>query len=162
MNVIVCLVKWIHCVLLLFQETQVPIVHIIGAIILFAFGNVYLWAQVIISFRMRRLGLISLCVCITRFIMALLTSAAFIISTVTVSYASTKWDGDYLHWKAKNPGFAEHVIGNVSEWLMVFSFLIVTLTFANELGKGRVQASFVVDETSFYEPVSGKSKNIKY
>ena len=138
-----------------------PIVHIIGAITLFAFGNVYLWAQVIVSFRMRKLGLISLCVFITRLIMVLLTSAAFIISTVAVSYASTRWDGDYLHWKAKNPGFTGHVIGNVSEWLMVFSFLIVTLTFTRELRKGRLQASFVVDDANFYEPVSVKSKFIE-
>ena len=144
-----------------FPETQVPIVHIIGAITLFAFGNVYLWAQVIVSFRMRKLGLISLRVFVTRLVMVLLTSTAFIISTVTVSYASTRWDGDYLHWKAKNPGFTGHIIGNVSEWLMVFSFLIVTLTFTNELAKGRLQASFVMDDANFYTPVSVKSKSIE-
>lgn len=130
------------------QETQVPIVHIIGAIVLFAFGNVYLWIQVAISFHMRNYGLITLCVCLTRLAMAVLTSVTFIVSTVTVSYASTKWNGDFLYWKAENPGHTPHVIGNVSEWLMVFSFLIATLSFTKELGKGGIQISFVTKQAS--------------
>jgi hypothetical protein len=93
--------------------------------------------------------------------MALLTSIAFVISAVTVSYAtyvSTRWDGDYLYWNAGNPGYTEHVIGNASEWIMVFSFLMVTVTFTKELGRGRLQISFVMEEAS-YEPLSVASKD---
>ena len=139
------------------QETQVPIVHIIGAITLFAFGNAYLWMQVVISFHMKRAGLISLCACLTRLVLALLTSISFVISTVAVSYASTRWDGDYLHWKANNPGHTAHVVGDLSEWLMVFSFLIFTLSVTKELGKGQLQISFVVNEAK-YEPVPAQNK----
>lgn len=134
-----------------------PIVHIIGAIILFAFGNAYLWMQVVISFHMKRVGLLSSCACLTRLILALLTSISFIISTVAVSYASTRWDGDYLHWKAKNPGFTAHVVGDISEWLMVFSILIFTLSVTKELAKGQLQINFVVNEAK-YEPVPAQSK----
>ncbi len=90
--------------------------------------------------------------------MALLTSITFVISTVTVSYATTRWDGDYLYWNAGNPGYTEHVIGNASEWIMVFSFLMVTVTFTKELGRGRLQISFVMEEAS-YEPLSVASKD---
>ena len=90
--------------------------------------------------------------------MAILTSITLVISTVTVSYATTRWDGDYLHWNAGNPGYTEHVIGNASEWIMVFSFLMVTVTFTKELGRGRLQISLVMEEAS-YEPLSVQSKN---
>ena len=135
-----------YSLIICLQETQVPIVHIIGAILLFTFANVYLWIQVIISFHMRTQGPVTSCVCITRLVMALLTSITFIISTVTVSYASTRWSGDYLHWNAENPGYVPHVIGDVSEWLMVFSFLIATLSFTMEFGKGQIQINFVMNK----------------
>ena len=102
---------------------------------------------------MRKYGLITLRVCVTRLVMAVLTSITFITSTVTVSYASTKWNGDFLYWKAENPGYISHVIGNASEWLMVSSFLIVTLSFTKELGKGEIQISFVMKETNLLENV---------
>lgn len=137
-----------------------PIVHIIGAITLFAFGNAYLWMQVVISFHMRRAGQISLCACVIRLILAILTSICFIISTVAVSYASTRWEGDHLHWKAKNPGYTAHVVGDISEWFVVFSLLMFTVSVTKELGKGRLQISYVVNEAN-YEPVPVQSKIIE-
>ena len=109
---------------------------------------------------MRHLALVNLCVCVIRLSLALLTSITYIICTVSISYAGTKWNGDFLYWKAENPGYTAHVIGNTSEWVMVFSFLIVTLTFIKELSKGRLQIRFL-NENESYEPVTFLSKEVE-
>ena len=143
-----------------FPETQVLIVHLIGATMLFVFGNIYVWFQVIISFHMKKMGLINSCVNIMRLIFAVLSTISFVITFVMVSIASKKKSGDNLHWHSNEPGYMEHVIGDAFEWLMVFSFLLVFLTFAKELQQSRLQFRLVGNESS-YDPVPSQSEHIE-
>ena len=143
-----------------FPETQVPIVHVIGATILFVFGNIYVWFQVMISFHMKKMGFISSCVNIMRLIFAVLSTISFVLTFVMVSIASKKKSGDNLHWHSNEPGYVEHVIGDAFEWLMVFSFLLVFLTFTKELQQSRLQFRLVGNESS-YDPVPSQSEHVE-
>ena len=142
------------------QETQVSTVHLIGATILFVFGNIYVWMQVVISFYMKKLGVIGRCICITRLILAILSSISFVLTFVMMNSAWKKRSGINLHWDSDDPGYKEHVVGDAFEWLMVFSFLLVFLTFTRELNYTRLQIRLVGNENS-YEPIPVQSDNIE-
>ena len=147
----------LNCVL---QETQVLIVHLIGATILFVFGNIYVWMQVVISFYMKKLGVISRCICTTRLILAILSSISFVLMYVVMTFAGKKRSGSNLHWDSDDPGYKEHVVGDAFEWVMVFSFLLVFLTFTRELNYTRLQIRLVGNENS-YEPIPVQSDSIE-
>ena len=142
------------------QETQVSTVHLTGATILFVFGNIYVWMQVVISFYMKKLGVIGRCICITRLILAILSSISFVLTFVMMNSAWKKRSGINLHWDSDDPGYKEHVVGDAFEWLMVFSFLLVFLTFTKELNYTRLQIRLVGNENS-YEPIPVQSDNIE-
>ena len=107
------------------------------------------------------MGVISLCVYTTRLLLAILSSISFVLTLVMMSSASKKHPGGIdLHWHSNEPGYKEHVIGNVFEWVMVFCFLLVFLTFTRELGHSRLQVRLVGNESS-YEPIPVQSDNIE-
>ena len=135
------------------------VVHLVGATILFVFGNIYVWFQVVISFLMKRLGLISLCLTTTRLILALLSSISFVVTFAMVSSAGRKNHDDNLRWNSGDPGYKEHVIGDAFEWVMVFSFLLVFLTFTKELDQIRLQIRLVGYEGS-YDRIQSQSEHV--
>ncbi|XP_028404502.1 DNA damage-regulated autophagy modulator protein 2-like [Dendronephthya gigantea] len=141
-----------------FPECQVPIVHIIGAMVLFIFGNIYVWVQVVVSFHMKRFGIISQCIFNTRLILAILSTISFFL-TLFIVHAATKKTGSNLHWHSSDPGFKEHIVGNVFEWVMVFCFLLVFLTFTRELQQNQIQVRLVDYEAS-YDPIPVQPENI--
>ena len=114
----------------------------------------------VISFYMKRVGVISSCMYITRLIITILSSLSFVLSLTMTRSANEKRSGINLHWDSDDPGYKEHVIGNVFEWVMVFSFLLLFLTFTRELKYSRLQTRLVGNENS-YEPVPVQSDNIE-
>ena len=143
------------------QETQVPVVHVIGATVLFVFGNIYVWFQVMMSFHMKKMRLISSCVNIMRLIFAMLSTISFVLTLVMGNIAGLKRkSGSNLHWHSNEPRYVEHVIGDAFEWLMVFSFLLVFLTFTKELKQSQLQFHLVGNESS-YDHVPSQSQHIE-
>ena len=126
---------------------------------LFVFGTIYMSFQWIISINMERLGLISSRICLIRLFLSVLSSASLVICLVLTNSARKKWSGDNLHWHSDDPGYKEHVAGNAFEWVMVFSFLFVFLTFAKELAQSRLQIELVGYDSS-YNPIPVQSEYI--
>ena len=108
-------------------------VHDIGAGLFFILGNVYAWIQVGISYRMRKFGLVTSCVCAVRTIVSVISSLSVVAFLILSSCARRLWNGNKLHWDSNDPGYTVHVIGNAFEWLLVLNFLILVLTFTKEL-----------------------------
>ena len=109
---------------------------------------------------MKRLGVISTCVYMTRLIFAILSTISFVLTFVMVSAAGRRKSGSNLHWHSNEPGYKEHVIGDAFEWVMVFSFLLVFLTFTKELGESRLQIRLVGYE-SRYDVIPPESQHIE-
>lgn len=128
--------------------------------VLFLFGNIYAWAQTAISFHMRRFGLVGSCLCSTRCTLSLVSTLSFVVTVTMTGYASKKWSGDNLHWNSKDPGYKEHVIADAFEWLMVFSFLLMFLTFTKEFCRSKLQIK-LVDYRDNYEPAPVQSSVIE-
>ena len=102
-----------------------------------------------ISYYMKQLELISRCMCLVRFALTFVSSASFVVCTVTITYATQKWSGDKLFWHSNNPGYKEHVVGDVFEWLMVFSFMGMLLTFTKEFSKSRLEINLVSTKPNY-------------
>lgn len=115
-----------------FQETNVRIVHFIGAFTCFGLGTAYFWLQAYISYNISpftgnlllaniRLGLAVLCLIF------------FIIVAVTGVISHILFEGqDPRKWYPSDGGWKYHVASSISEWIVstIFSFYI--LSFSDE------------------------------
>ena len=104
------------------------------------------------SFRMKRFQLVSLCVCILRTVVSVISTLSLLAFVILTSYAARLWDGNKLYWHSDDPGYIPHVIGNVFEWVLVFNFLILILTFTKEFYHGKLEIK-LVGYRDDYEPI---------
>ncbi|XP_073827381.1 DNA damage-regulated autophagy modulator protein 1 [Musca autumnalis] len=113
-----------------FQETNVRILHLIGAFCCFGFGTLYFWMQALISYMVYpiagtkpnahlRLGM-SVC-CTILFILLAVTG---IMSHILFKGSNPR------KWYPSDGGWYFHVISSISEWVIatVFSFYILSFT----------------------------------
>eukprot|EP00794_Sanderia_malayensis_P006973 gene6973-7758_t len=113
-------------------------VHDSGAVLLFTFGGFYFWIQTILTFKMRSHGVYTSCICHLRLALTVLIT----ISSVTFFTASTYGYQAFIknnrhhhhidHWMKGDGGYFLHVLSNTAEWVSLFSFLGLALSFFNE------------------------------
>lgn len=115
-----------------FQETNVRIIHFIGAFTCFGFGTVYFWFQALISYNIHlfsgsiklahiRLGLSALC------------TIFFMIVTITGIISHILFQGqDPRKWYPSDGGWNYHVASSVSEWIVSTLFSFYILSFSDE------------------------------
>ena len=77
-----------------------------------------------------------------------------------MGYAGMEWSGNKLHWNSHDPGWKEHVISDAFEWLMVFSFLFMFLTFTKEFRRSKLQIKLVGYQDN-YEPIPNQPSYIE-
>ena len=104
------------------------------------------------SFRMKRFGLVSSCICAARTVISAISTLSVFAFLILTSYAARLWDGNKLYWHSDDPGYTFHVIGNAFEWLLVFSFLMFMLTFTKELCNSKLRVKLVGFQDN-YEPI---------
>ncbi|KAH8306827.1 hypothetical protein KR018_004278 [Drosophila ironensis] len=113
-----------------FQETNVRIVHFIGAFCCFGCGSIYFWMQALISYLIlpmsgtRRYAHL-------RLAMSVCCTMLFILMAVTGVMSHILFKGQNPRmWYPSDGGWYYHVISSISEWLMatVFSFFILSFT----------------------------------
>lgn len=61
-------------------------------------------------------------------------------------YGYTEAPENKLRWSTRNPGYKLHVLSNVAEWIMCFSFLWFSLTYIKEFQKIRITSDFVAEQ----------------
>lgn len=115
-----------------FQETNVRIIHFIGAFTCFGMGTVYFWFQALISYNIHRYSG-SIQMAHIRLGLSALCTIFFIIVAVTGIISHILFQGqDPRKWYPSDGGWKYHVASSVSEWIVstIFSFYI--LSFSDE------------------------------
>ncbi|CAG2217616.1 DNA damage-regulated autophagy modulator protein 2-like isoform X1 [Mytilus edulis] len=120
-----------------FQETNVIVIHLIGALLAFVVGSIYCWIQTGMSFKMPDLPGNSVIVCRIRTVISVLTFIfiimLFIFPTLSNQQAPS-WVNvtDNTYWKPGKPGYGLRLAGTISEWLLALSTVFFLLTFVKE------------------------------
>lgn len=115
-----------------FQETNILIVHLIGAIIAFGFGTIWQCLQTWISFKVYPytgkklvnrariiLSIICICCCI----------ATFACGVISILEFKGK---DITKWSKKDEGYYWHIASTINEWIMSISFITFMCSFTLE------------------------------
>ena len=105
----------------------------------FISGILYCWIQSFISYKMKLCGLITPKLLTLRVILAILMSIFFISCLTALFYASQDWFHYHIRsfphrhkWNPNNRHYVDHVVGDVSEWLMSLTLLSFMATFFGE------------------------------
>ncbi|XP_048727148.2 uncharacterized protein LOC125645592 [Ostrea edulis] len=115
-----------------FQETNVVVVHVIGAFLAFVVGGVYCCLQTYLSFKLpqipgssKNLRIARLIICILDFIfMVVLLVASFVNSSPHITPPA--------HWTSDKPGYGAHLTSTIAEWIIAFLTCIYVATFTTE------------------------------
>ncbi|KAA0199235.1 hypothetical protein HAZT_HAZT000111 [Hyalella azteca] len=115
-----------------FQETNVISVHLVGAIMAFGGGTLYLWLQAVCSYETHPL-LNSMGVAHLRLGLGIMSASFFVLGCVCAGIAHSLFDGvDPRKWYPSNGGWTYHVISTASEWICASTFAIFMLTLVPE------------------------------
>ncbi|CRL03758.1 CLUMA_CG016242, isoform A [Clunio marinus] len=112
-----------------FQETNVRIMHYVGAFTCFGMGTLYFWIQSLISYRLE--PFITLKKALYRMILSVFCLIFFLIVAICGVISHILFEGsDPRHWYPSDGGWRFHVASSVSEWIVatIFSFYILTFT----------------------------------
>ncbi|XP_046434432.1 DNA damage-regulated autophagy modulator protein 2 isoform X1 [Neodiprion pinetum] len=122
-----------------FQETNVIVVHLIGALVCFGCGTAYFWTQVsldlikvVCSYYLHPLGC-SIKIAHLRLSLVVSCTILFIIGTVTAVLARLNYHGNNPRkWYKADGGWELHMASTVAEWLCAGCFCVYILTFTDE------------------------------
>ncbi|XP_060069053.1 DNA damage-regulated autophagy modulator protein 2-like [Ylistrum balloti] len=127
-----------------FQETNVIVVHIIGAFMAFGIGGLYCFVQTGMSFKMPELPGATPFIKKIRVLLCVLDIIFFIL---TFSGSESTGIGNHIYhmkWKPTEKGYAEHLVATISEWLMAIFIVMYFVTFYKEFNKFRLTSPQVV------------------
>ncbi|XP_073336787.1 DNA damage-regulated autophagy modulator protein 1 [Pagrus major] len=110
-----------------FQETTVPEVHDVGAVIFFTSGIIYTILQSVISYRAYPFGS-SMGVCQARLGIAVLATLAFFPTVICAFFVKQS----VLHRTTDDEDYAYHLASAVCEWIAAFSFICFFLTYIDD------------------------------
>lgn len=115
-----------------FQETNVRIVHFIGAFICFGSGTMYFWGQAFISYMIQPFSGTKLKAHL-RLAMAVACTIFFILLSITGVISHILFNGsDPRKWYPSDGGWHYHVTSSISEWIVATIFCFYILTFSHE------------------------------
>uniref|UniRef100_A0A182TX38 CWH43-like N-terminal domain-containing protein n=1 Tax=Anopheles melas TaxID=34690 RepID=A0A182TX38_9DIPT len=140
-----------------FQETNVRIVHYVGAFLSFGLGTVYFWIQSYISYyiqpymgTMQKANL--------RMALSVVCTVFFMIVAVTGVISHILFRGtDPRKWYPSDGGWEYHVASSISEWIVATAFCFYVLTFTDEFRTMQLDHPplilLEIDSSRTYEPV---------
>ncbi|XP_043943684.1 DNA damage-regulated autophagy modulator protein 1 [Protopterus annectens] len=108
-----------------FQETAVPKVHDIGALMAFFCGVLHIFLQSIISYKMH----VNRALSHTRMAISFIAVIAFIIMLVCAGCSKLEIR---VHWVITDKNYVIHAVSAVCEWLVAFSFVFFFFTYIRE------------------------------
>ncbi|MEQ2301965.1 hypothetical protein AMECASPLE_001602 [Ameca splendens] len=142
------------CVVANFQKTTIFSMHLVGAVLTFGVGALYILFQTVISHFMQPLihskttyrvrigiGLWTLGSIISMFI-----SSVIMYSSLPGVDVPRK-----LHWIPGEPGYVAHIVSTVSEWSLAFSFISFFLTYIRDFQKINLRAVAVLQSSHLYD-----------
>lgn len=134
-----------------FQETNLFIVHLVGAILCFGCGLIYSWLQTWISFGTCPL-VNSRGVARWRFFLCVVMTIAFITEFVATPLAFKNYHGNNPRkWRKEDGGFWFHIASAVAEWILALCIDLFIATFIREMRKISITSPkvlFIVDNVN--------------
>ncbi|KAG7249318.1 hypothetical protein CRUP_011967, partial [Coryphaenoides rupestris] len=119
------------CVVANFQKTTLFAMHIVGAVMTFGIGALYIVVQSLLSFHMQP-HLHSKTIFSIRLSIAVWTIAMFVSSVVMYSSLPGVDVAQKLHWSPGEMGYTAHIISTISEWSLAFSFISFFFTYIRD------------------------------
>ncbi|GFG32451.1 hypothetical protein Cfor_04301, partial [Coptotermes formosanus] len=115
-----------------FQESNVIVVHMLGAFLCFAAGTIYFILQAICSYYLHPLAN-SIVMAHMRVVLAMVCTVFFILLSITGVISHLQFHGkDPRKWYPEDGGWEMHVASTVSEWIVATSFCVYILSFVQE------------------------------
>lgn len=115
-----------------FQETNIIVVHLIGALLCFGPGTVYIWVQAALSYLVCPV-INKIYMAHGRLFLAIVCTTSFLTSCIAGPISLSQFHGqDKTKWYPGDGGFELHVVSTVAEWILAISFDIFILTFVRE------------------------------
>ncbi|XP_062512965.1 DNA damage-regulated autophagy modulator protein 1-like [Corticium candelabrum] len=130
-----------------FQDINVFVVHVIGAVMTFVFGVMYEWMQAAMTYKMfhnrgqKRVTII-------RIVIATLSTVFLITCGITGVIAVNELHThqkhvtvtDVVKWNSSMPGYETHIVSTTTEWAVAICLLVYFLTFYNAFKKISLEA----------------------
>lgn len=115
-----------------FQETNVRIMHYVGALNCFGLGTAYFWMQAYLSYNISPfIG--SVRMAHARLGLAVLCTIFFTVVAVTGVISHILFQGkDPRKWYPSDGGWRYHVASTISEWIVATIFCFYILSFTDE------------------------------
>ncbi|KAM9409707.1 DNA damage-regulated autophagy modulator protein 2b isoform 1-T1 [Pholidichthys leucotaenia] len=142
------------CVVGSFQKTTLFAMHLVGAIMTFGFGALYIMVQTLVSFLMQP-HVHSRTIYLVRLTIGVWTMISVVIMFVSSVIMYTSLIGvdvaRKLHWTPGETGYAAHIVSTVSEWSLAFSFISFFLTYIRDFQKITLRAEVDLYSRHLYD-----------
>ncbi|KAK0079490.1 hypothetical protein PV325_001207 [Microctonus aethiopoides] len=138
-----------------FQETSNLIVHLIGAVICFGGGTIYIWLQAIYSIRLNRLGCSPL-ITNLRVVLSIFCTICFFVVFITAALAAKDYNGNNpMKWLKDDGGWEMHMISSATEWLCAIAICIYILSFTYEFREIQLSYPKVMYKADYSRKIYG-------
>ncbi|XP_056615618.1 DNA damage-regulated autophagy modulator protein 2b [Triplophysa dalaica] len=131
------------CVVANFQKTTLFSMHLVGAVLTFGVGALYIFAQTLLSYHMQP-HIHSKSMFWTRLSVGMWTLASiismFVSSVIMYSTLPGVEVNKKLHWTPGEPGYTPHIISTISEWSLALSFISFFFTYIRDFKKINLRA----------------------
>ncbi|XP_076125221.1 DNA damage-regulated autophagy modulator protein 2b [Alosa pseudoharengus] len=142
------------CVVGNFQKTTIFSIHIVGAVLTFGVGALYIMVQAGVSYRMQP-HVHSKSVFWVRLSVAAWSTASSISMFVSSMIMYSSLPGvdlsKKLHWIPGETGYTAHLISTISEWSLAFSFVCFFFTYIRDFQKINLRAEVMLHSSHLYE-----------
>ncbi|KAH3886517.1 DNA damage-regulated autophagy modulator protein 2-like [Dreissena polymorpha] len=135
-----------------FQETLVEPVHIAGAGLVFGVGVVYAALQTRLTYYMHP-DYNGLYIARIRLTLTLVSLVVMVLTFICAAISRRIPPKDKLHWKPDEPGYVEHIVSTVGEWITAITFLLYFLTFVRDFTKIKIEVKSFVAVRHLDDPV---------
>ncbi|XP_026579755.1 DNA damage-regulated autophagy modulator protein 2-like [Pseudonaja textilis] len=137
-----------------FQKNVIYVIHAVGAFLVFGIGIIYFLVQTIISYKMqpqihgKDIFWIRFTILLwgTVNLVILIICTLILISLIGVDYIKMQ------RWNPQEEGFTFHIIAIVSEWSLLFTFIIYFLTFIRDFQKISLHLEITLFGPNLYHP----------
>ncbi|XP_060766992.1 DNA damage-regulated autophagy modulator protein 2-like isoform X2 [Neoarius graeffei] len=165
-----CISSFGMCVVANFQKTTLFSMHLVGAMLTFGVGALYILTHTLVSYRMQP-HIHTKRVFWVRLIIGLWTFSSIISSILTIHHHNHHFHlfvssvilysslpglevNKKLHWNPGEPGYTAHMVSTVSEWSLAFSFISFFLTYIRDFqinlrAEADLQSSNLHDSSHF-------------
>uniref|UniRef100_A0A3B4AWG3 CWH43-like N-terminal domain-containing protein n=1 Tax=Periophthalmus magnuspinnatus TaxID=409849 RepID=A0A3B4AWG3_9GOBI len=151
------------CVVANFQKTALFPIHLLGAVLTFGVGALYILVQTLVSFWMQP-EVHSKSLFKTRLMLTAWTFSSIICSILQtrdrpgldLAYCDLGYSSQFWPGSIPGSGYLAHLVSTVSEWSLALSFISFFLTFIRDFQKIELRAEAVVQSPHLYDgPVGG-------